>query len=220
MNDQGTVKEELGGIKDRVVGDVKDAYGTVTGDTATKREGEVQNAVGNERQSQNRVLTGMFRDRDSADRAYNSAISRGYSKDDVNVMMSDKTRDSWFADGDDTGLGSKAMEGAGTGSAIGGTLGAIIAGIAAIGTSVLLPGLGLVVAGPLAAALAGAGAGGLTGGLIGALVGSGIPEEHAAQYEEGIKNGGMVMGVTPRNDEDADYFENEWRNNNGENIYR
>ncbi len=84
----------------------------------------------------------------------------------------------------------------------------------------MIPGLGLIVAGPLAAALAGAGAGGLTGGLVGALVGSGIPEERAALYEEGIKNGGTVFGVTPRNDEDADYFENEWRNNRGEHIYR
>jgi hypothetical protein len=135
-------------------------------------------------------------------------------------MMSDQTRDSWFSGDDDSALGSKAMEGAGTGSAIGGTLGAIIAGIAAIGTSVLIPGLGLVVAGPLAAALAGAGAGGLTGGLIGALVGSGIPEDRAREYEEGIKSGGLVMGVNPRNQEDADYFENEWRNNKGESIYR
>lgn len=220
MNNKGTVSEEVGGIKDRVVGDVKDAFGTVTGDESIRREGEVQNAVGNARQSQNRVLTGMFRDRESADRAYNSALSRGYTKDDVNVLMSDQTRDSWFAGDDASGLGSKAMEGAGTGSAIGGTLGAIIAGIAAIGTSIVLPGLGLIVAGPIAAALAGAGAGGLTGGLIGALVGSGIPEDRARDYEEGIKNGGMVMGINPRNDEDADYFENEWRNSKGENIYR
>ncbi|MBA3692901.1 MAG: hypothetical protein H0X72_20185 [Acidobacteria bacterium] len=168
----------------------------------------------------NRILTGMFNDRESAERAYNSALSRGYTKDDVNLMMSDQTRDTWFADGDDSAMGSKALEGAGTGSAIGGTLGAIIAGIAAIGTSIVLPGLGLIVAGPIAAALAGAGAGGLTGGLIGALVGSGIPEDRAREYEEGIKNGGMVLGVNPRNDEDADYFENDWRTNRGQNIYR
>ncbi len=242
MNNDGTVKEEMGGMKDRVVGEVKDAYGAVTGDRATEREGEAQNAFGNARQENNDVLgsntgaatgaatgagsgvlTGMFRDRESAEKAYNSALSRGYTKDDVNVMMSDQTRDSWFgSDSDmaDSELGSKALEGAGAGSAIGGTLGAIIAGIAAIGTSVLLPGVGLVVAGPLAAALAGAGAGGLTGGLIGALVGSGIPEDRAVAYEEGIKNGGMVVGVNPRNTEDADYFENEWRNNRGEHIYR
>lgn len=220
MINDGTVGEEASGFGERVVGDVKQATGAVTGNESLRREGEMQGNQGAARQSNNRVLTGMFRDRDSAEKAYNSAISRGYTKDDVNLLMSDKTRDTYFADGADTELGSKALEGAGTGSAIGGTLGAIIAGIAAIGTSVLLPGIGLVVAGPLAAALAGAGAGGLTGGLIGALVGSGIPEEHAAQYEEGIKNGGIVMGVHPRTDEDADYFENEFRTNRAENIYR
>ncbi len=220
INRDGTLGEEASAIGDRVSGNVKDAVGSVTGNSSLEREGEMQAATGSARQGQNRVLTGMFRDRDSAEKAYNSAISRGYSKDDVNLLMSDQTRDTYFADGDDSAMGSKALEGAGTGSAIGGTLGAIIAGIAAIGTSVLLPGIGLVVAGPIAAALAGAGAGGLTGGLIGALVGSGIPEENAAQYEEGIKNGGIVMGVNPRNDEDADYFENEFRTHKAENIYR
>ncbi|MDQ3132776.1 MAG: hypothetical protein M3Q99_18660 [Acidobacteriota bacterium] len=166
------------------------------------------------------MLTGMFRDRESTEKAYSSLKSRGYNDDDVNLMMSDKTRDSWFADGADTELGSKAMEGAGAGSAIGGTLGAIIGGIAAIGTSVALPGLGLIIAGPIAAALAGAGAGGLTGGLVGALVGSGIPEDRAQIYESGINEGGAVVGVTPRNQEDADYFENEFRTNRGEHIYR
>ena len=165
--------------------------------------------------------SGMFRDRDSAERAYQSLHSRGYTKDDVNLLMSDETRKTHFGDDTaDTELGDKAMEGAGVGSAIGGTAGAVIGAIAAIGTSVALPGLGLIVAGPLAAALAGAGAGGLTGGLVGALVGSGIPEEHAAEYESGIKNGGIVMGVRPRNEEDARYFEEEFRRHNGDKVYR
>jgi hypothetical protein len=99
-------------------------------------------------------------------------------------------------------------------------LGAVIGGIAAIGTNVLLPGLGLVVAGPIAAALLGAGAGGATGGLVGALIGWGIPEERAKYYEEGIRKGGTVVGVKPRTPEDADYFENEWRGYQGEHIYR
>jgi hypothetical protein len=70
------------------------------------------------------LVTGMFNDRDSAERAYTSLESRGYTKDDVNLLMSDDTRKRHF--GDDvktTDLGNKAMEGAGTGSAIGGTLG-------------------------------------------------------------------------------------------------
>jgi len=167
------------------------------------------------------TTSGIFRDRSSAEKAYQSLHERGYSKDDVHLMMSDETRDRHFADNNEhTELGDKAMEGAGVGSAIGGTAGAIIGAIAAIGTSVALPGLGLIIAGPLAAALAGAGAGGLTGGLVGALVGSGIPEEHAAEYEEGIKNGGIVMGVKPRNAEDSKYFEEQFKNNDADKVYR
>ncbi|WP_317132491.1 hypothetical protein [Hymenobacter baengnokdamensis] len=165
--------------------------------------------------------SGIFRDRSSAEKAYQSLHERGYGKDDVNLLMSDDTRKKHFGnDSTHTELGDKAMEGAGVGSAIGGTAGAIIGAIAAIGTSVALPGLGLIIAGPLAAALAGAGAGGLTGGLVGALVGSGIPEEHAAEYEQGIKNGGIVMGVKPRNAEDAKYFEEQFKNNNADKVYR
>jgi hypothetical protein len=168
-----------------------------------------------------RMMTGMFRDRESAERAYQSLSSRGYTKDDVNLVMSDDTRKRHFGEHTaDTDLGDKALEGAGAGSAIGGTLGAIVGAVAAIGTSVALPGLGLVIAGPLAAGLAGAGAGGLTGGLLGALVGSGIPEDRAKEYESGVKEGGIVMGVKPRNDEDANYLETEWRNSRGESIYR
>src|SRR5687767_5309290 len=162
---------------------------------------------------ESRILTGMFRDRESTEGAYQSLRDRGYSDDDINVMMSDETRDKYYSDGDSALEDNKALEDAGTGGAIGGTLGAIIGGIAAIGTNVLLPGLGLVVWGPIAAALAGAGAGGLTGGLVGALIGWGIPEETAARYETGIKEGGTVLGVSPRSDEDAGYFENEWKTN-------
>jgi hypothetical protein len=166
-----------------------------------------------------RLVTGLFRDRESAERAYGSLSNRGYSNEDVNLMMSEETRDKYFSD-DDSELGTKAWEDAGKGAAIGGTIGATLAAIAAIGTTVALPGLGLLVAGPIAAGLAGAGAGGLTGGLIGALVGSGIPEERAREYEKGISEGGIMMGVNARSDEDADYFSNEWKNNRGENIYR
>ena len=164
-----------------------------------------------------RWVTGSFSDRESAERAYGSLANRGYSKDDVNLMMTDDTRKKYFKD-DDTELGSKALEGAGVGSAIGGTTGAILGAILAAG-SIAIPGVGVIVAGPLAAALAGAGAGGLTGGVIGALVGSGIPEERAREYDEDIRNGRIVMGVNPRTDEDADYIANEWRNHRGDRIY-
>lgn len=172
-------------------------------------------------QKRTNMITGLFSDRESAERAYGSLSSRGYTKDDVNLLMSDDTRKKYFTDdGRETEIGSKALEGAGTGAAIGGTVGATLAAIAAIGTTLALPGLGLLIAGPIAAGLAGAGAGGATGGIIGALVGAGIPEERVKHYEEGIKKGGIVMGVTPRSDDDAEYFEQEWKKNRGQDVYR
>ena len=164
------------------------------------------------------MMTAMFRDRESAERAYNELRARGYNKDDINVVMSDKARERHFGD-KDTELGNKTLEGTGAGSAIGGTLGAIVGAVAAIGTSVAIPGLGLVVAGPLAAGLAGAGAGGLTGGLIGALIGAGIPEERAKVYETGIKEGNIVLGFKPHSAEDARYFESHFQKHRGEHIY-
>ncbi|MBC5993565.1 hypothetical protein H8S84_12025 [Pontibacter sp. SD6] len=169
------------------------------------------------------MMTAMFRDRESAERAYNELRARGYDKDDINVVMTDKARERHFGDDDDergdTELGNKSLEGTGAGSAIGGTLGAIVGAVAAIGTSVAIPGLGLVIAGPLAAGLAGAGAGGLTGGLIGALVGAGIPEERAKVYETGIKEGNIVLGFKPHSSEDARYFETHFQKHRGEHIY-
>lgn len=163
-----------------------------------------------------RMVTGLFRDRESAERAYRAACDRGYKPDDVIVAMSDETRTKWFASGNGTtsGLGTKALEGTGAGAAIGGAVGGTLGALAAIGTSLLIPGLGLVVAGPLAAGLAGAGA----GGLIGALIGWGIPEDRARSYEAGIKQGGAVMGVTPRSDDDAEYLQSQWRGQ-GEHVY-
>lgn len=168
-----------------------------------------------------RLVTGLFPDRASAEAAYETASSRGYSKDDVNLVMSDETRTRHFA-GEDvkTELGNKAAEGAGIGGAIGGTVGAVIAAVAAMGTSLVLPGLGLVIAGPLAAAAAGGGVGAASGGLLGALIGWNIPEERVKHYEDGIKKGGILMGMRAKSDEDAAHFESSWKDNRGEHVYR
>lgn len=166
------------------------------------------------------MMTGMFRDRESTENAYTTLQERGYEKDDINLVMSDKTRKKHFSDEvEETEIGTKAAESAGKGSAIGGGVGAVAGVIAAIGTSLVIPGLGIVIAGPIAAGIAGAGAGGITGGIIGALVGSGIPEARAKLYESGIEEGQIVIGVEPRNEEDARYLEENWRNNKAEEIH-
>lgn len=92
--------------------------------------------------------------------------------------------------------GDMAVEGVAIGGSIGTAVGATLAAIAAVGTSLVIPGLNLVIAGPLMAALAGGGAGALTGGLVGGLVGLGIPEQDAEVYNQALRTGGVVMSVT------------------------
>jgi hypothetical protein len=166
------------------------------------------------------MVTGLFKDRESVERAYQSVARRGYDTGEINVLMSDTTRRRYFS-GDrqsDAELGSKAAEGGELGGPIGGTIGTLIPVIVAAGV-LALPGLGLIAIGPLAVALAGAGAAGLTLGLIAALSDWGIPEERAQQYEAGIREGGILMGIRPRSDEDARYFEEQWKASGGQHVH-
>ena len=161
-----------------------------------------------------KLVTGLFRTRVAAEAAVDAFIKRGYTRDDISVLMSDATRSKEFA----LQTRTHAADGLGIGSAVGGTIGAVLAAIAAVGTTLFLPGINLVIAGPIAAALAGAGAGGATGGLIGALIGAGIPEYRAKVYEAGIKGGGILIGVEARDDEDVNQLEDLLAELGGEHV--
>lgn len=155
------------------------------------------------------LATRLFTDRDSAEWEYEALVARGYSAEDINVIMTEEGRKRHFAEGATTELGNKALKGTGVGGGIGAVTGGALAAIA-VAATVAVPGVGLLVAGPIAAALVGAGAGAVAGGAIGALVGAGIPEERVKEYETGLKEGGIVMGVKPRTPEDQAYFDQEW----------
>jgi len=144
-------------------------------------------------------VTGLFKTRAAAEAAVDAIIKRGYTRDDISVLMSDATKNKEFA----VETRSHAAEGLGIGGAIGGTVGAVLAAIVVVATPIAIPG-GLLVAGPIAAALVGAGAGGATGGLIGLLIGTGIPEHRAKVYDAGLRGGGILLGVEAKSKEDVD----------------
>ena len=167
-------------------------------------------------------VTGLYSTPESATRAYQHLTERhGYKPDDINVLMTDDTRKRHFGDvkpGTELNTGNKAAEGAGKGAAIGGGIGAALAAIFAVGTSVIVPGLGLVIAGPIAGALAGAGAGGATGGLLGALIGAGIPEDRVRDYERGINEGGILVGTKYRDADHARELERDYTSYGGTHV--
>lgn len=230
--------EETSALGQRAKGASKDVAGDLINDDEMEAEGERENAIGRSRQASNRVteetdgvtgrtvtpsgyVTGLYTP-ESANRAYQELTTKhGYKADDINVVMSEGTRTRHFGDakpGEELSHGTKAAEGLGKGAAIGGGIGAALAAVFAVGTAVVIPGLGLVVAGPIAAALAGAGAGGATGGIIGALIGAGIPEDRVREYERGINDGGILIGTKYRDADHARELENDYKSYGGSNV--
>ncbi len=149
------------------------------------------------------LVTGLFNNRTEAEVAVNALLARGCKREDLNVLMSDTTHAKEFA----VKTGTKAAEGAGVGGVVGGTVGAVLGIVVAVGSTIAVPGLGLMIAGPVAAALAGVGAGAAVGGLVGFLVGAGIPEDRAKVYEAGLRNGGILIAVDAKSDDDAKRLE-------------
>jgi hypothetical protein len=141
------------------------------------------------------LVTGLYHSRVSAEQATEELMKAGFSAEDISVLMSETTQGREFAIKKST----KAPEGAAAGATIGGVLGAITAGLAAIGT-LAIPGVNLVAAGPIVAALTGLGAGAATGGLTGALLGLGIPEHEAKFFHKEIEQGGILVGVYVHDD--------------------
>jgi len=170
--------------------------------------------------TRNKMVTAVFRDRLHAQAAFDWLHEQSYTSNDISILMSDKTRAAYFPHEGERPMtaDTKAVEGVGVGGAIGTAVGATLAAVLAVGTTIVLPGLGWVVAGPLAAALAGGGAGAVTGGIIGGLVGLGIPEPNAKVYQEAIRDGGVFIGVAPRSSEDADHIKRYFEDHQGESV--
>ena len=163
------------------------------------------------------TVTGVFRNTLQVERAYETAVARGYAIGDVNVVMSEETRHRLYAlqNSVSSEIGKKSAEGAELGGPAGGRIGIAISIVAAVGAALVLPGLGLVAAGPIAVALAGAGAAGLAAALITALADWGLPEERRHEYERAIGDGGILMGVRTRSPDDARQIATAWKETGG-----
>jgi hypothetical protein len=170
--------------------------------------------------SKQKMVTAVFRDRVDSQNAYEWLRNRGYTPQEINVMMSESTRSAYVVEDEReerNAARTEAAEGVGVGGAIGTALGATLGAVLAVGTMVAIPGFGLV-AGPILAALAGGGAGAVTGGVIGGLVGLGIPEPNARAYHDALREGGVVIGVTPHSSREVSEIKTYFEDHQGESI--
>jgi hypothetical protein len=181
-----------------------------------------------------RFVSAAFKKLDDALDAAHDLEERGYARHQLSVFMTAESR-SHFIDThprygeleseaivvEDVELEKqrKTLEGAGAGGTIGGALGAVGAALAAAGTTLVIPPLGLAVAGPIAAMLAGAGAGAAAGGIVGALVGAGMSEYRARRFESLIKEGKIVVGVVAETDPERNNIVEVLRSHGGDIVF-
>lgn len=150
------------------------------------------------------TITASFGEYNSANKFYESLLTRGYTWNDITVIMSEETRKNL----PDHMSVKEEWSNAGTGAMVWGTIGWIIGAILALGTTAIIPGLGLVVAGPILGALVGWWAGWAVGTLVGALTDAGVSEEQATLYEKNIRNGDIVFVISPKTADDETFFQN------------
>src|SRR5215210_5631726 len=145
-----------------------------------------------------KTISRLYKDYDTGARVVAELERAGIPHDDISIVANNES--GWFdrdgttprVDRDHDGRDDRA-EGAATGAGIGASLGGVAGLLAGLGL-LAIPGIGPVVAaGWLASTAAVAAAGGTAGGLIGALTQSGIGEDDARSYAEGVRRGGTLV---------------------------
>ena len=164
-----------------------------------------------------KLRVALFKDKISADTAYSAALKRGYKTKDIYVIMSHETKQKYFKKPHvQSKENDKSMEGLALDGALDRAVSGVIGSVVALNTTITIPSLGLVIAGPLATDLMVTGT--LVDGLTDALKEAGLSEEQAKIYEKSIKGGDILMGITSYSDEDDELLE-DWKKYNGQEIF-
>jgi outer membrane lipoprotein SlyB len=138
--------------------------------------------------SEQRVIVGVFADREQAEHAIKDLRASGVSQESIGIVEreeesgnTDELPDVEKNDRPDVPTGLVA--------------GGVVGGMVGTALSLLIPGGGSNVAGKLLATTLGGAAGMVAGGLIGTLVGHGMKEEEAQYYELELQSGRTVVIV-------------------------
>ena len=158
-------------------------------------------------------VVALYNSRGEASKAVDSLVASGITNNDISVLMSDTTHEKEFG----VEVNSKVPEGGLAGSAIGGTIGAIAAGLTSVGAVALTGGAGVLAAGPIVAALAGGGAGAAVGGITGSLIGLGFDENEAKLVDKDLDNGAILVAAEVPDDRE-DKVEEMFKNSGAKNV--
>jgi hypothetical protein len=130
---------------------------------------------------------GVFSSIRSADEVVARLLAAGFTKREISVVCSDEATESHFREFEHerpAGTNTPAAV------AVGGSIGAVLGGLTAIGVGAATGGVGLLVAGGAAAWT-----GGVFGGFLGAMASRGTENELSNFYNQAVVLGRILVGV-------------------------
>jgi len=156
-----------------------------------------------------RTIVAIYGELATAQHVVEDLVNAGVARDNISLVAND-IAGNYSPYVGRTSAATEDVVDAGDGASFGAVVGGLTGVLVGLG-ALAIPGIGPVLAaGPLLAALGGgavgAVAGAATGGIVAGLVKTGIPEDEAHDYAEGVRRGGTLLTVsTPDNLEHTVY---------------
>lgn len=125
------------------------------------------------------IVSGIFKSEKDLSIAIGWLDENGIAKEDINILISDKSPDKDFKIKTSNKIPEITVKGLTTGT----IAGAILGSLSFVGI-IIIPAIGIAIAGPIIGASTGIAIGALAGSLIGAVIGITIPKYEAVFFDE------------------------------------
>jgi hypothetical protein len=138
---------------------------------------------------ENRVVIGVFPEREQAEQALQDLQRAGFREDQVGFLMRDGATSP-------RGVPTEQLEGVSDPGTTTGTIaGGVVGGVAGAAAASLIPGIGPAIAGGILLSAGGAVLGAATGRFIALLIHLGFSEEQARSYDQEVQAGRSIIIV-------------------------
>lgn len=137
-------------------------------------------------------IAGIFNNQSDAKSALSELLNAGFNKNNISLIVPDEDRDAMLSA--QAGTGVTIIKGGVIGELLGASLGALVAGLIAVG-SIMVKGVGLLVSGRIVAIISGAAIGAAAGGFCGILISVAFTAYEAKRRKNDVNTGKAVVIV-------------------------
>ncbi|MCE7070750.1 MULTISPECIES: hypothetical protein [Dyadobacter] len=161
------------------------------------------------------TVSAVFFTKQHAESAYQALLKMGHTEDDISILMSDETLNKHAnPTNEKAGYGADEQIALEDEESKTGAKHLLADAIISITSMISLPELGISISRRLIGKVAEK----PETKTISGVIATHIPEEHCDTYETGVREGGIIISVDPKNRAERDAIVREFRNNDGHDI--